>query len=201
MIVLAGYAVYRGLNAAGPRAMARRPGLAILGAAGIIAPFLSGLEQQPMRLNMVPAFALRQWQDRTVRRRLEEQQSAQETFDVIEDPPGGGAPGSPLFYLWYTVDLVVTVRETLNRALVRQIMGRSNNNWLMRFGSEKEVLARLAEIKSGNFAKWYLGKQRELINEFGKDPFQEDDVPGSERFKEGGGEEEVDESTPVGNSW
>ncbi len=201
VIVLAGFAVYRSMSAVGGRRLA--VGSVVLGAAGIVAPFLAGQESEPRVLNMVPAYAYAQYQDRR-KRRMEEEVTGHESGELIfESPPGGGAPGLPVHYLWYNPKtrtyVVKTTRQSLND--IQQLMIRSNmGNWLMRFSTRAELDARLAQIHNAGFERWYAELVRQLTEREGGDPLEDQtNKPGSE--DEGGNEEIVDESVPIGNRW
>lgn len=195
VIALAGYAVYRGLSVS-PRRLA--PGTAILGAAGIIAPFLAGQEQEPKTLSLVPAFALRQYQERR-RRRLEEEVGSRETGELIfEEPPGGGAPAAPTHYMWYTADKGFQVLTIRNQ--------QPEHYPFLVTGTEEFVQAELARLTGqghigGGFNAFYIQIIKSIEAKFGTDPLGGlgTTIPGSE--EESANEEQVDESVPVGNRW
>lgn len=196
VIVLAGYAVYRGLNATPARRMA--PGTAILGAAGIIAPFLSGLEQEPRTLNLVPAFAIRQHQDRVRRRRLEEVGSRETGELIFEEPPGGGAPAGATHYMWYTPERgfeVLTIRNHRTELYSDLITGTEE------FVTDEMTRLTGEGHTGGGFNQFYITKVNEMNKNHGNDPLggTGSNIPGSE--EEGANAEDTDESTPVGQSW
>ncbi len=199
VIVLAGFAVYRGMTAG---RMRLQTGSVVLGAAGIVAPFLAGMESEPRTLNMVPGFAYAQYQDRR-RRRLEEEVTGYETGELIfEEPPGGGAPAGPIHYMWPGQRYGQwQVRTTTDRDMVKAIFqDRSDNNWLIQGTTEAEVIAWFEQVRNAGWEHWYRGLYRALEQEFGRDPLQEEPgIPGSE--EESANAEPVDESTPAGNRW
>ncbi len=198
VIVLAAYGVYRGLYASGTRRLAT--GSASLAAAGIIAPFLAGLESQPRTLSLVPAYAHNQYQERR-RRRLDEEQSGQRTSELLfEEPPGGGAPGG-LYYMWYDetiggrdadgILLGFVIRNVRNPNALKAL------NWVIRGQTREEVRAEIIRLSQSEFDKFY----RQLVKEHSPDPIggHVELVPGSE--EESANIEQVDESVPVGNRW
>jgi len=202
VIVLAGFAVYRGLNASSGR-LAR--GTAIAGAAGIIAPFLAGLEREPRTLNLIPAFAYGQYIDRR-RRRLEEDQSSRETGELIfEEPPGGGAP-DVIHFMWWTVfrgfvliQLVAGSRDAQGRLFTEKW-----SHWLLTGSLHdlRRAFALLSEQEKQVLQGRIQGMGPGVWIEFGTEPVEDAEPPaqpGSE--EEGANAEQVDESVPVGNRW
>ncbi len=195
VIVLAGFAAYRALSVTGRR---MAPGTAILGAAGIIAPFLAGLEQEPRTLSLVPAYAYAEYREIRRRRLEEEQASKSASENIFEEPPGGGATGPNSHYIWWTPERGFEVLLIRVQGIAYHYQGTLDE---MTDIMNRNIAGNVGDQGFNSFIQGLIERAQKECGCLDPLGGLDGSLPGSEIQQGGAGDEVIDESTPVGNTW